>query len=130
MYPRPNRRLVTQAVDAMKDKLNITIRLADQPPIALSNITFQEEEVIREAEYNINRLWSAWTKRFSNKTPQEVLAMVTFRFAQLYYQQQRTIASVDRELEQFNSQLDTLIAEIPDVDKASEGAPAAPNDAD
>ena len=47
----------------MKDKLNITVRLADQPPIAMRDVTLAEEETIRQAEYNINRLWETWRLR-------------------------------------------------------------------
>jgi len=93
----------------MKDKLNITIRLADQPPIALHGITPEEEEVIREAEYNINRIWKSWSQRFNDKSSSEVLAMVTFRFAQLYFTQIREMDRLDKTLSGFEKTLDRLV---------------------
>ena len=39
----------------MNDKLNITIRIANQAPIPLS-INRDDEEVIRTAEFNVNKL--------------------------------------------------------------------------
>ncbi|MBD5252119.1 MAG: cell division protein ZapA [Bacteroides sp.] len=71
----------------MTDKqLNITIRIADLPRIPLS-IPASREELVRRAEENINILWNRWKEReeFKDKSSAEILAMVTFRFAQLYY---------------------------------------------
>lgn len=67
----------------MNDKLNITIRIANQAPIPLS-INRDDEEVIRTAEFNVNKLWNAWSAKFKNKSSMEVLAMVAFRFAELF----------------------------------------------
>ena len=71
----------------MTDKqLNITIRIADLPRIPLS-IPASREELVRRAEENINILWTIGKEReeFKDKSSAEILAMVTFRFAQLYY---------------------------------------------
>lgn len=67
-------------------QLNITIRIADLPRIPLS-IPASREELVRRAEENINILWNRWKEReeFKDKSSAEILAMVTFRFAQLYY---------------------------------------------
>ena len=70
----------------MNDKLNITIRIANQAPIPLS-INRDDEEVIRTAEFNVNKLWNAWSAKFKNKSSMEVLAMVAFRFAELFFTQ-------------------------------------------
>ena len=52
----------------MKDKLNITIRLADLDPMAMS-VKLQEEEIVRSAEYNVNLVWSKWMEAYKkNKT--------------------------------------------------------------
>lgn len=105
----------------MKDKLNITIRIADQPPISLRDITHDEEAAMREAEYNINRLWSSWCKRFKDKTPSEVLAMVTFQFAQLYYRQTGRMAELEETLRQFEGDLDKIVLRLDgDADDATE----------
>lgn len=89
----------------MKDKLNITIRIADQPRMYLS-IPPEEEEVVRRAEANINELWRNWTKRFKDKTPGEILAMVAFRFAQLYFNNEARVADVDSTLASLEKDLD------------------------
>ena len=70
----------------MTDKiLNISIRIADQPRMQL-RIPASQEELVRRAEANINELWRKWSAMddFKDKSSSEILAMVTFRFAQLY----------------------------------------------
>ena len=49
-----------------EDKLNITIRIAGQSPVAL-RINRADEERVRNAEYQVNHLWGSWTKRFPEK---------------------------------------------------------------
>ena len=76
--------------DTMNDKLNITIRIANQAPIPLV-INRQDEEVIRMAEYNVNRLWTSWSTKFKSKSQMEVLSMVAFRFAELFFTQGQAV---------------------------------------
>ena len=57
-----------------KKEQNITIKIADVAPISMS-IAPDKEERIREAEYNVNRVWTEWRRRFENKTSKEILAM-------------------------------------------------------
>lgn len=95
----------------MKDKLNITIRIAELPPFALQ-IDRREEEMIRNAEYNVNKLWRTWRQRFTDKSSTEVLGMVAFQFAKLFTvlnrQADETAAAIDR----FERQLDSLLIDI------------------
>ena len=67
-----------------EDKLNITIRIAGQKPMAM-RIDRQKEETVRTAEYQVNRLWERWVKRVPEKAALEVLGMVAYQFAELYY---------------------------------------------
>lgn len=100
----------------MTDKLlNITIRIADQPRINL-RIPQSEEEVVRKAEANINELWRKWSKLddFKDKTSGEILAMVTFRFAQLYFSAEMASHKVEATLEGLERTLDKLLLDIDD----------------
>lgn len=67
----------------MKDKQNITITLADLKPIAMA-VDPADEEAVRHAAYQVNKLWSTWRDRYSDKTSEEVLALVAFQFARHY----------------------------------------------
>lgn len=108
----------------MKDKINITVRLADQPPIAMHDVSLAEEETIRRAEFNINRLWESWRQRFRDKTSAEVLAMVTLRFAQLYYSHLERLDALDELLAGFEHELDSRLIAIGGSDATAPDAHA------
>lgn len=93
--------------------LNISIRIADLPRMAL-RIPQSQEEIVRRAEANINELWRKWSAmdEFQDKSPAEVLAMVTFRFAQLYYSAEEAAGKVDATLMALEKSLDKHLLDI------------------
>lgn len=93
----------------MKEQQNITIKIADVAPISLT-IAPASEECIREAEYNVNRVWNAWRRKFEDKTSKEILAMTAFQFAKLYYQLQRSVDQQQHILNDFEADLDRILA--------------------
>lgn len=98
----------------MADKLlNISIRIADQPRMYL-RIPGDQEEIVRKAEANINELWRKWSAMddFKDKTSGEILAMVTFRFAQLYFSAEEASYKVEKTLEGLEKTLDRLLLDI------------------
>ena len=100
----------------MNDKLNITIRIANQAPIPLS-INRDDEEVIRTAEFNVNKLSNAWSAKFKNKSSMEVLAMVAFRFAELFFTQNALAKNAEEALAAFEETLDKILVGLPDADE-------------
>lgn len=100
----------------MNDKLNITIRIANQAPIPLS-INRDDEEVIRTAEFNVNKLWNAWSAKFKNKSSMAVLAMVAFRFAELFFTQNALAKNAEEALAAFEETLDKILVGLPDADE-------------
>lgn len=64
---------------------NITIRLGNRYTLPLKAVTPQEEEIMRQAERGVNDLWRTWCQRFPGKTPEEVMALVAYRFAEMYF---------------------------------------------
>jgi hypothetical protein len=95
----------------MNDKLNITIRIANQAPIPLV-INRDDEGVIRTAEYNVNRLWNSWSTKFKSKSSTEVLAMVAFRFAELFYTQSTAATETADTLAAFEQRLDKILLDM------------------
>lgn len=98
----------------MTDKiLNISIRIADQPRMPL-RIPASQEEIVRRAEANINELWRKWSAMddFKDKSSAEILAMVTFRFAQLYFSSVEASSRVDKTLEGLEKSLDRMLFEL------------------
>lgn len=113
-----------------EDKLNITIRIAGQNPVALK-INRADEERVRNAEYQVNRLWSRWLQRFPDKSSTEVLAMVAYQFAELYFNANKLSEETNAVLEKFETELDRMLHGF-GVASLSEGAenPAATAEGD
>lgn len=95
----------------MNDKLNITIRIANQAPIPLA-IKREDEEIIRTAEYNVNRLWNSWSAKFKTKSPTEVLSMVAFRFAELFFTQSQALKATEQVIGSFEEELDKILLDV------------------
>lgn len=93
------------------DKLNITIRIAGQKPIALK-INRADEERVRNAEYQVNRLWGRWREKFPEKNSTEVLAMVAYQFAELFYTGENAARETTSLLEGFETELDRMIHQV------------------
>lgn len=95
----------------MNDKQNITIRIADVPKIPLS-IHREDEELVRIAEKNVNSLWGDWSEKFKEKSSKEILAMVAYQFAKLYYTSVATNEKLDEMLLDFENGLDEILLKI------------------
>lgn len=95
----------------MKDKLNITIRIAELPPFAMQ-IERKNEETIRTAEYSLNTLYNKWRHQYTTKTSTEVLAMVAFQFAKLFTVLNKQSEETTAMLEKFEHQLDSLLLDM------------------
>lgn len=95
----------------MDKKQKITIRLADFAPMPLS-INPQTEEVIRTAEKSVNQLWAHYAQQYSGKTDGEILAMVAFQFAKLYFTNVATAEATSQMLTDFEHRLDDILLKV------------------
>lgn len=111
----------------MKDKLNITIRIADQAPIPLS-IKPEEEEYIRKAEESVNHLWREWRTRF-NTEPEQLMAMIVFQFAKLYILQRerekKAISALEALEKEMQSLMNTIEGKTSSPERKTSDAPSA-----
>lgn len=93
----------------MKDRTqNITIKIADVAPIGLT-IQPDTEEIVRNAERQVNMLWAKWRKEFEKMSSKEVLAMVAYQFANRYYKLLDTVNEREEVLSAFEAELDRLL---------------------
>lgn len=93
----------------MKDKQqHITIQIADQPPIDL-DIRRDAEDLVRRAERSVNKVWAKWCADFRHKSSTEVLAMVTYQYAKLYYELLDRIEADEQTLTDFDAELSRLL---------------------
>lgn len=96
-------------IDAMNDKLNITIRVADVKPLGMT-VTYEGEEIVRQAVHDVNRIWTKWMEtRGPGRESKDVLAMVAFHFAKLYLQEKQRVASTEALLADFEKRLDDIL---------------------
>lgn len=92
----------------MNDNLNITIKIADVAPLPMT-VRRENEAVIREAERAVNRVWKTWRKEFDTKSSKEVLAMVAWQFARLYFELSHSVDEQQKFLTEFEAELDSLL---------------------
>lgn len=92
----------------MKEEQNITIKIASRPPIAMT-IDRNDEAVIRQAERAVNELWQIWSRRYSSRSAEDVMAMVAFQFARLYYGDAAATADAEQALQQLDSELEQVL---------------------
>lgn len=104
----------------MKEDLNITIKIADVAPIRMT-IKREGEEIVREAERSVNRVWNTWRTEFDEKSSKEVLAMVAVQFARLYFELAHSVDQQQYILKNFEKELDTLL-KITDANNSSTSA--------
>ena len=89
-------------------KQNITIRISDVEPISLT-ISLDDEEMVRHAERQVNKVWSQWRSDFHTRSSKEVLAMVAYQFARRYYELLGAVKERDKILQDFEAELDRLL---------------------
>ena len=97
----------------MKDKLNITIKVANQRPLRMAVSLGEEEEEVRQAEYFVNHVWAKWMdEKAADQSDSDVLAMTAIYFARLYIQEYRKNEEVERHLASFEETLDKILLDI------------------
>ena len=95
----------------MSDEIQyIFITIADLPSIRLG-LPASQIPLARRVEESINGLWKKWRERddFRDKSSAEILAMVTFRFAQLYHSNVEAAAHLEDTLRGMEQSLDALL---------------------
>ena len=97
----------------MKDKLNITIKVANQRPLRMAVSLGEEEEEVRQAEYFVNHVWAKWMdEKAADQSDSDVLAMTAIYFARLYIQEYRKNEEVERHLASVDEPLDKILLDI------------------
>lgn len=67
----------------MDDRLNITLNIADEQVKTV--IRREDEAGLRALEKEVTGLWEKWRMANPMRTKSQVLAMVAFQYAKLYY---------------------------------------------
>lgn len=75
------------------------------------------EGLVREAEYNVNKLIEGWSSAFPDKTKKELLAMAAYQFAKVYYDLLHQTEAQTALLKEFEGNLDALLQINSEVSK-------------
>lgn len=92
----------------MNEKQHITIHIADAAPLSL-NIPRDKEAMARSIAQKVNRSWSEWAAQYNDKTSHDVLAMVAFRYAQVYYELVMKMEAHENALEEVEREFDRIL---------------------
>lgn len=95
----------------MDKKQHITIRIADASPIDL-HIERDQEEQTRQIAANINQIWAQWSEQFKEKSSRDVLAMVAFRYAQVYHRLLDQVNANEAALADAEKALDDILLDV------------------
>ncbi|MGM9827942.1 MAG: cell division protein ZapA [Muribaculaceae bacterium] len=86
----------------------ITIKIADVAPMSMT-VPADGEALVREAEFNVNKLIEGWAATFPDKTKKELLAMAAYQFAKVYYDLLHQTEEQVRLMTDFEAELDRLL---------------------
>lgn len=105
---------MNSANDAMKDKLDITLRIGS---VKLSlTIKPEEEAVLREVAREVNHACDSLRARFPGSPENEIMAKATVLFARGFLTQSEQARSAETMLGEFESDLDRFLDQgIPTV---------------
>lgn len=92
----------------MKKKLNITIDIADVERFSME-IDRDDEELVRTAAYQVNKVWQMWSREYDDRTSKDILAMVALQFARLFCKQKKINQKQNELIAGFEDELDRLL---------------------
>ncbi len=65
------------------DEIKMEVNIAGER-ISLS-VPFSRQEAVRNTEAELGALYRAWGDKFPKKSPKELLAMIAYKFASMYF---------------------------------------------
>ncbi len=81
-----------------QDKINMEIIIGGEPIQLI--VPFQDQELTRSMEYEINQFYSQWTHSFPKITEKGLLAMIVYRYALKFRQLTLEYQQAERKAEE------------------------------
>ena len=72
-------------------------------------IPAETEEIVRRAEYYVNKVWNKWRSDFPDYNSKEILAMLSFQYARNYFQLLEQVKRQQTLLKDFEDELNRLL---------------------
>ncbi|MCH5214506.1 MAG: cell division protein ZapA [Muribaculaceae bacterium] len=91
----------------MEEKVRMKLDIAGEN--ILLSVPYSRQELTREAEAEVNRLFATWRERFPDKSDRELLAMIAFRYADRYTEMVRSREESQADLEELTRHVDSLV---------------------
>lgn len=95
----------------MKEKQHITINIADATGISL-DIPRDKEALARKAGQNVNRMWAQLGSQYKDLKSHDLLAMVAFRYAQVYYELLDKVQAEEEALAEVEKAFDKILLSV------------------
>lgn len=92
-----------------QDKIKMKLNIAGES--FLLTVPFDEQELIRETETNVNLLFKTWRGRFPEKSDRELLAMIAFQYASHYDIMRNEQKKIVQEVENIEQELDRYLTD-------------------
>ena len=96
------------------EKQRITLKIAQQQ--LKTQIDRESEERIRKVEKEVNNLWNEWRQLYPSRTDAEILAMVAFQYAVLYYDEKAKNdtreASLMKFIKEYEEKLKKIVLDV------------------
>ena len=90
------------------DKVKMTINIGGE--ILRLTVPFKLQDLVRDAEQDVNKFYTEWRRKYPTSTPGEVLAMVAYQFAYSYHE----LNGVIKEASQITAKSDDLLSQLLD----------------
>ncbi|HIU39025.1 MAG TPA: cell division protein ZapA [Candidatus Limisoma intestinavium] len=97
-----------------KEKQNVTLNIAGEQVKTVINRS--EEEELRKIEKQVTGLWKQWKQMNPSKTDSQVLAMVAFQYAKLYYDEllagEKREAALQSFIKTYEERLNKIVIDV------------------
>lgn len=67
---------------------------------------------MRSAASQVNKIWAKWSNEFKDKSSKDVLAMLAFRYAHVYYELLEQVNANEAALESAEKALDSILLDV------------------
>lgn len=96
------------------DKQQLTLKIADEKIV--TTIMRKDEFFLKKVEREVNTLWDRWKLMFPARSKTEVLAMMAFQYAKLYYgvveDSERRESGLKEFIRDYEAKMDEILLDI------------------
>lgn len=92
------------------DTKKIRMQLEIGGQLVTVTVDFDQQETVRETERSIAELFQAWRKKFTHKSPEEIMAMIAYQYASYYLAMRKRNTHIANLLSETEKDFDKLLS--------------------